>query len=110
MLSTTNLMIVRQDACGDIDPYEPVEVEEKRIPIPGHISAPSGNDVAVGGLKEVVSAVAYLPSSVVLEPGDQLYEPNSGETYSIVWSRHRRGLGLDHLHVGLQVVKGGANG
>lgn len=109
VLSTTHVTVLRQDD-SDVDPYEAVDVDEPRVSVPAHISAPSGDDVAVGGAKEVVTAVAYLPTSVALEAGDRLYDQHSGETYSVVWHRHRRGLGLDHLHVGLRAVKGGANG
>lgn len=109
MLSTTHVTVVRQDD-EDVDPYEVVQTDEPRVSVPAHISAPSGDDVAVGGAKEVVTAVAYLPTSITLEAGDQLYDQQTGESYSVVWHRKRRGLGLDHLHVGLRAVKGGANG
>lgn len=108
MLVATTTVTVRRTATGD--PYEDASTSTPYSALAAHVSAPSGADVATGGDKEVVTATAYLPAGTTLQRSDRITDDATGITYAIVWSRARRGLGLDHVHVGLRATTGAANG
>lgn len=109
ILTTTTVTVTRHTQDGD--PYEPADDETiAYASVPGRISSPSGTDRAIGGDTEVITAVAYLPADVVLERTDVLTDDATGEAHHVVWSRLRRGLGLDHVQAGLRQVNGASNG
>ncbi len=108
MLLTTTTVTVTRIATGD--PYEDATTSTPYAGLRAHVSAPSGADAAVGGDSEVVTAVAYLPDGTTIERTDRITDDSTGETYAVVWSRKREGVGLDHVHVGLRGVKGASNG
>ena len=108
IIDTTTVTIVRPDASGD--PYEAATTITVATGVRAHISAPSGNDLAIGGDKEVISAVAYLPAGTTVTRADQITDDQTGDTYTVAWSHARRGLGLDHVQLGLRAVEGAANG
>jgi hypothetical protein len=109
MLVTTDSVTIERTA-GTGDPYESATVTTIATATPARISAPSGDDLVVGGAKEVVDAVLYLDPAPVLAFGDIVVDEATDERYRVAWVRQRRGLGLDHQHAGLTAVKGGAVG
>lgn len=106
IVATTTATIVRPVGTGD--PYEAATTTTVASGLRAHFSAPSGEDRAVGGDKELISATAYLPAGVAVQRLDRITDDNEGSTYAVVWSRARQGLGLDHVVVGLRAVNGGA--
>lgn len=106
MIWTTTVTIA-DPASGD--PYEDSAVTT-RTGIPAHVSAPTGTDESVGGDKEIVDAEAYLPAGTAVARTSRLTDDATAITYAATWVRARRGLGLDHVHVGLRAVRGGSNG
>jgi len=108
VIGTTTVTITGQAA--DVDPDEAATVVTVASGVRAHLSSPTGIDVAVGGDKEVVDMVAYLPAGTTVEPSDRLVDDTTGITYSIVWTRARHGLGLAHVACGVRGVRGGANG
>jgi hypothetical protein len=109
LIPTTTVTVITLDTSGPVDPYEDTGVEETHTVMPAHISAPGGVDAPVGGDKEVVTAVAFLPGHAVVTTTDRVSDNLTGDTYAVVWTRRRRGLGLDHVEAGLRSVKGGAS-
>ena len=107
LIATTTATITRTAGTGD--PYEPGVVTTVAT-VPAHISAPSGIDVPVGGHKEVIDAVAYLPDGTSVERGDMLTDATTGAAYVVSWWTARTGLGLSHVQVGLTHVEGAASG
>lgn len=107
ILATTTVVVTT--ITGDADPYESASAVDSEA-MPAHISAPSGTDLAVGGDKEVIDATGYLPADATVLRGDRITDQGSGVAYAVVWRLHRRGLGLDHLTVGLRTVGGAASG
>lgn len=91
------------------DPYED-SLTTTRTGIPAHVSAPSGTDESVGGDKEIVDAEGYLPAGACVTRASRITDDATAITYAVTWVRARRGLGLDHVHVGLRAVQGGSNG
>lgn len=74
------------------------------------IVAPSGSDVVAGGQKEIVDAVLLVDPDVTIEHTDLVTDEDTSDAYRVVWVRRRRGLGLDHLVVGMRAVTGAASG
>lgn len=110
LVPTTTVTVTSLDVSTPADPYEDTGVDETYVTLRAHLSAPGGIDAPVGGDKEVVSAVAFLPGHAVVCSTDRITDHLTGDTYAVVWTRRRRGLGLDHVEVGLRSVKGGASG
>jgi hypothetical protein len=106
MIWTTTVTIT-DIATGD--PYED-SATTTRTAIPAHVSAPSGTDESVGGDKEIVDAEAYLPAGTAVASTSRVTDTATAITYAVTWVRARRGLGLDHVHLGLRAVRGGSNG
>jgi hypothetical protein len=108
LIVTTTVTLTRPAADGD--PYEAPTLTTTAAGVPAHISSPSGDDLKVGGDKEVITAVAYLPAGTDVVRTDRITDDNQGTAWEVSWLQARRGLGLDHVQVGLRVVSGGANG
>lgn len=107
VLSTTVVTIT--GVAADVDPYETATVVTVAENVRAHLSSPTGDDLAVGGDKEVISAVCYLPAGTAVEPSHRIADA-SGLTHEVVWVRERTGLGLDHVACGIRSVRGGADG
>lgn len=107
LIATTAVTV--STTSGDGDPYEAATVTTSDA-WPAHISAPSGQDLAIGGDKEVIDATGYLPAEATVARGDTITDTVTEQAYAVVWRQARRGLGLDHLVVGLRAVNGGASG
>lgn len=108
LIDTTTVTITRPVATGD--PYEAATTSTVATGVRAHIGSPSGNDAHLGGDKEVITAVCYVPAGTDVVRSDRITDDANGATYAVVWSTRRRGLGLDHLQVGLRAVTGAANG
>ncbi len=107
MIFTTRIDVLRPDGSGD--PYEPAGAPPTvYADQPAHIGSPTGDDVAVGGDKELVTAVLLAPVRLDLQHVDLIVDRRTGERYRVVWTRRRTGLGLSHARAGLAAVKGGA--
>lgn len=106
LIATTTATVTRSVGTGD--PYEAATTSTPYVGVRAHFSAPSGDDVAVGGDKEVIQATCYLPAGTVIQRSDIVTDDATGADYAVVWSRKRVGLGLDHVVVGLRAVNGGA--
>jgi hypothetical protein len=106
-LSTTSVRIDRPTSGGD--PYDTATLSVVVAATPAHISAPSGRETQTGGQQETVDAV-LLCAVADLSHYDLVTDLATDETWSVVWVRHRRGLGLDHMHAGLRAVHGGSSG
>ena len=77
-----------------------------RATVPGHISAPTGNEVqAPGGGASTVDAVVLCDPVTGMAHTDQV-ETAEGDIYEVLWVRQRRGLGLDHMQAGCRRVTG----
>lgn len=106
LVATTTVTITRPLGTGD--PYETPSSSDVTSGVPAHISAPTGNDARVGGDRETVTAVAYLPAATIIDRTSIVTDAATGDTYGVVWTRPRRGLGLDHVVAGLVATKGAA--
>lgn len=107
-IPTTTVSVRR--GVGIVDPYEAASETVVSSGVAAHIGSPSGADQAVGGDKEVVSAVALLPPGTDIVYSDDLVDERTAERYTVAWVRSRAGLGLDHVKAGLHQTKGGASG
>ena len=107
VLSTTTVTITGQAA--DVDPYEAATVVTIAENVRAHLSSPTGDDLAVAGDKEVITAVCYLPDGTAVLPSHRLTD-RSGIVHDVVWVRERVGLGLGHVAAGIRSVRGGASG
>lgn len=107
-LSTTTVTVERPGV--GTDPYETVVLSEVASGVAGHISAPSGSDLHVGGDQENVSAVLLAECCVDVRHPDLVTDDSTGNQYEVVWVRRRIGLGLDHLKIGLRASSGASNG
>lgn len=108
LIPTTTVAIKRQT--GVVDPYEAATETTVAAGIAAHVGTPSGSDRAVGGDKEVLTAVALLPAGTDIVFSDELVDERTSERYFVAWTRSRAGLGLDHVKCGLRGVKGGSSG
>lgn len=91
----------------DADPYEAATSAVVARGIRGHLSAPTGAELAIGGQQSRVNAVALLDTTC-LEHTDELVDDNTGLIYRIEWTRTRQGLSLDHSKAGLVAFEGAA--
>lgn len=92
---------------GDSDPYEMASVDTIASQVPAHVSAPKGDAAKVGGAKETIDVVIYLPAGQDVDRYDRI--TIDGETtYSAQWVIGRAGLGLAYTSVGAQRVEGAA--
>lgn len=107
MIATTTVDIERPHATSD--PYEAAPTVHGERSVPAHLSAPSARDVAIGGDKEVITAVCFLPIATDVGRSDRIVDAQGG-TYDVTWVQRRRGLGLDHTVAGVRIVNGAANG
>lgn len=108
LITTTTVTVTRQAGTGDS--WVPASTTTAYSGLAAHVSAPAGRDSIAGGDAEVVTAVAYLPSGTVIRHDDLITDDTSGIQHEVVWVRQRDGLGLDHVHIGLRAVRGGASG
>jgi hypothetical protein len=108
IVTTTTATITRPSAIAD--PYEAAAMTTVASGVAAHVSAPSGRDMSIGGDKEVIDAVGYLPAGTDIGHSDFVTDEATGEVFEVVWVYPRRGLGLDHVHCGLRAVEGAANG
>lgn len=108
LIPTTTISVRR--GVGIVDPYEAAAETVVSTGVAAHISSPGGFDQAVGGDKELVTAVALLPDGTDIVYSDELVDERTGERYFVAWVRSRAGVGLDHVKAGLRAVKGGASG
>lgn len=107
VLSTTTVTITGTTA--DADPYDTDTATTVATGVRAHLSSPTGDDLAVGGDKEVITAVCYLPAGTAVLPSHRITDA-SGLTHAVVWVRQRTGVGLDHVVCGIRSVRGGADG
>lgn len=106
-ISTTTIAILRPNPADE--PYEtPGAPATIASGIRAHISTSRGDESTVGGDQEVVyfrlDCDPFAGGS--LDHGDQVKDLGTGEVYEVLWSRLRRGLGLDHHEAGLKQVDG----
>lgn len=104
LITTTTATIERPSTTGD--PYETDTLTTVATDVPAHLSAPSGRDRAVGGDKEIIEAVVYLPAGTDVDRYDLLTV--DGVQYATVWVMGRSGLGLSYTSVGVRTVHGAA--
>lgn len=107
-LSTTTVTVSRP--VQGVDSYETAVLTQVASGVAGHISAPSGADLHVGGDQENVSAVLLAECCADVRHPDLVTDDLTGETYEVVWVRKRIGLGLNHLKIGLRASKGLVSG
>lgn len=108
MIATTTVAITTVDGSGD--PYEVATTTLLACGVPAHIGQPSGRDAAVGGDAMVIDAVGWLWTCPDVPRSATLTDEATEQTYAVAWSQRRRGLGLDHLVVGLRYAEGASNG
>lgn len=89
------------------DPYDaqpaPTQVAAG---VRAHISSPSGEEVTVGGSRELVRFELSC-DPVDLHHLDQVEDEQTGEVYQVEWARARVGFsGLAHTQAALQQVSG----
>lgn len=115
--ATTTVRVLRWPPPAEdaevVGPYEDRtagETVEQEVVVEGvraHISTGAGAQRPQGqGTQEIVIfRMACDPCDV--QHGDTV-EDAAGEQYEVVWARRRRGLGLDHMQVGMRQVSGEA--
>jgi hypothetical protein len=104
----TTTITVRRRTAGE-DAYTETTAQQVCTQVRAHIGSPSGRDLRVGGDQQMITD--RLDCDVIdLRPSDQVTDDGNCAAYEVVWTRHRRGLGLDHLEAGLVEVIGAANG
>jgi hypothetical protein len=107
-LATTTVSVLRVPADPDRDPYDPTpEPSTVATGVRATISTSSGTETVAGGSQEVVNfrmSCDQFPAK--LHHKDMVVDEQSGETYNVVWTVTRNGMGLDHLQAGLQQVSG----
>lgn len=73
----------------------------------GHVSSPRGLGVTqAGGGRAEVDAVILCDRSVAVPITARFTDETTGEAWEVVWCDARRGLGMDHLVVGVNRVVG----
>lgn len=106
MLIATTKATIERPMLTDGDPYEADYLETVATDLPAHLSAPSGRDQDVGGDKEIIDAVVYLPAGTDVGRYDQIII--GAERYAAVWAMGRSGLGMSYTIAGVRVVHGAA--
>jgi hypothetical protein len=103
-LTTTTVTVRRPASAGD--PTDAPTVTTVAAAHPAHIGSPSGGATFGTGTAEQVDATLTC-DTLALYLGDQVDDDITGERWSVVWSRQRIGVGLDHTTAGLRRVKPG---
>lgn len=106
--ATTTVTIARPD--GATEPYEDPALTTVATSVRANVTAPSGSDRHIGGVQEIVAAVAYLDAGVDIVNNDRVTDAFDGSSYRVVWTSERTGLGLGHIKAGLVRVTGAASG
>lgn len=107
-IATTAVTVRRPAGAGD--PYETPTVSTLATHVRAHISSPSGSETQTGGQSERVDAVLLCDVIAGLDHWCLVDDEETGETWSVVWARRRRGLGLDHMAAGLRATSGASSG
>lgn len=108
LLATTTVTVRQPNA--ELDPYEEADSTNLVAGWPGHIGSPSGTEQQSGGQQERVDAVLLCDPIDGLDHTCIVTDDATAETWTVTWVRKRRGLGLDHMRVGLVAVSGGSGG
>lgn len=105
-ISTTTIAVLRPNPADE--PYEtPGAPSTVASGIRAHISTSRGDETTTGGDQEVVYfRLDCDPFAGTIDHGDQIVDLGTDEVYEVLWSRLRRGLGLDHHEAGLKQVAG----
>lgn len=90
------------------DPYDPPPPPDTiAAGVRAVISTSSGRESTAGGSQSITELrLSCDPYDGGLHHEDTVVDEHSGEEFDVVWSRHRRGMGLDHFAAGLKQVKG----
>ena len=99
----TTTITLRRPAGADDDPTEAPTVSTVATGHPATIGSPSGSEVVNSGERELVDAVLVV-ADLAVGRLDLVDDDETGDTWQVVWSRQRRGLGLDHVRAGLRRV------
>lgn len=105
LLATSTATIERPDADGD--PYEAAAVVTVASQVPAHLSEPTAEARTVGGSKETIDAVVYLPAGQDVTRYD-IITLDGTEQYQALWVVGRSGLGLAYTSVGVRRSAGQA--
>lgn len=109
-LSTTTIAVKRPSVGADVDPWvisDDASDTTVEAGIAAHISAPSGLERAVGGAQESVT-FRLLADTTDLENTDRVLDEGTGDTWEVVWTEQRTGLGMDHTYAEIRKVEGAA--
>lgn len=102
-LATTTISVLRSDQDGTKDDLDGVTYATLASGIRAVIGEPSGTETNAGGSSEDV--LWRLDCEVTdLRHGDRILDETTGETFAVVWSRRRIGLGLNHTVAGLRTI------
>jgi hypothetical protein len=107
-LATTTVTVTRPKSGGD--PYEDATVSEVARGVRANIVTPSGIERTGGGAQERIDAVLLCDPVAGLDHYCIVTDDRSAEAWQVAWVRTRRGLGMDHVRAGLNVVTGGSHG
>jgi hypothetical protein len=102
LLSTTTVTISRPDTTAA--PYDPqADPTTVAMGIPAHIGQESGRAATDGTTQETVTWRLDCDLADLIHD-DIVLDERTGLTYTVVWARPRRGLGLDHTEASLVQV------
>jgi hypothetical protein len=105
-LATTTITVLRVPDDPARDPYDPEPEPEQVVSgVRASISSPYGREDVAGGSREVVNFGLHA-DPCDLRHTDTVRDDRTGETFTVVWVKHRTGFGLDHVRAGLQHVSG----
>lgn len=94
-LATTTITISRSDQDGTKDALDTLTYSDVVTGIRAVVSAPRGAETNTGGSEEDVTfRLDCDPTD--LRHGDRVTDETTSETFEVVWTRRRIGLGLDH--------------
>lgn len=100
-LATTTITVLAPTG----DAYERGTPSEVFTGVRAHIGEPGGSDLRTGTDQEQVDA-RLDADPIALTKDHLVVDDTTGETYEVVWTRRRVGLGLDHTVAGLHATKG----
>jgi hypothetical protein len=106
--ATTTISVLRVPADPDRDPYD-LQPDPATVAagIRAHISTQAGEETVAGGSQQVTNhRLSCDPFDSGLHHKDQVVDDTSGETYEVVWSVSRYGVGMDHFQARLNQVSG----
>lgn len=106
---TTTTYTVRRASNITEDSGEALQFEDIQTGLPGNTVYLSGSESVVGGDRERVDA-RILVEPADITKSDHLVDELTGDTWQVAFARHRTGLGLDHLVLGVYQVTGTARG